>query len=326
MPNKLIDLTVEKIAFVDEGDNPEANMLMFKRKPADNKNDKDMAGGTADDIGFFKKLCQTIAKLCGFDESETEGIINASLSKKAEPAIEEDDGDEDEAEKLSDDEELEDDKKQEADKSCKTDKSKGKNKKTGGYIEMSKLDKSKLNAEELAQLEAIEKKALIEDDESDDTADGVEKNADKENNDGADDDIYKGLHPAVKAEMERLKKRADEAEQRELLDVAKSYEIIGKKPDELAETLKVLKAAGGSAYNDMIATMDAAVEAVEKAGVFSEIGKNGDGANASDKAWAQIEKHAKDIQKSKPELSWEQAVDTAAQQHPELVQEYEDNI
>lgn len=60
------------------------------------------------------------------------------------------------------------------------------------------------------------------------------------------EDIYKGLHPAVAAELKALRKRADEAEEKELLEVAKRYEIIGKKPEELAPVLKSLKAAGGT--------------------------------------------------------------------------------
>ena len=74
------------------------------------------------------------------------------------------------------------------------------------------------------------------------------------------DDIYKGLHPAVRARLEALEKRAAEAEERELLDVAKKYEIVGEKPEELVKTLKSLKDAGGTAYNDMISVLDRSVD------------------------------------------------------------------
>lgn len=141
---------------------------------------------------------------------------------------------------------------------------------------------------------------------------------------GTGEDIYKGLHPLVAAELKALRKRADEAEEKELMDVAKRYEIIGKKPEELVPTLKALKAAGGTAYADMISVLDGAVTTVEKSGVFGEIGKRGNGTGGGD-AWSRIEKHAEEIRKAVPELSYVESIDRACIQHPELVAEYESN-
>lgn len=141
---------------------------------------------------------------------------------------------------------------------------------------------------------------------------------------GAGEDIYKGLHPLVAAELKELRKRADEADERELMAVAKRYEIIGKKPEELVPTLKALKAAGGTAYADMIGVLDGAVATVEKSGVFGEIGKRGNGSGSAD-AWSRIEKHAEDIRKAAPDLSYAESIDRACIQHPELVAEYESN-
>ena len=137
------------------------------------------------------------------------------------------------------------------------------------------------------------------------------------------DDIYKGINPAVKAEIEALKKRAAEADHREMVAVAKNYEILGKDPEELAKTLEGLKAAGGTAYNDMISTLDAAVSMINNSGVFGEIGKRGvAGTNGAD-AVTKIKKIAEDIQKADPSMSYAVAMDTAWAQHPELVDEYE---
>lgn len=200
---------------------------------------------------------------------------------------------------------------------------------TKGVQEDMKIDKSKLTPEELTALEAIEKKAGIQEETppAGGTATGVEKGAAApaaapatETPAGEGEDIYKGLHPAVKAELERLRKSADAAEERELTEIAKKYEIIGKKTDELVPLFKSLKAAGGDAYNQMITVLDASVTAVEKSGLFSEIGKKGSGES---NAWVAIEKHADDIQKSMPTLTRAQAVDKACEQHPELVHEYE---
>ena len=78
----------------------------------------------------------------------------------------------------------------------------------------------------------------------------------------AGEDIYKGLHPLVAAELIALRKQADAAQEEKLYNVAKKYEIIGKKPEELVPTLKALQAAGGTAYDDMIGVLDGAVAAV----------------------------------------------------------------
>ena len=209
-----------------------------------------------------------------------------------------------------------------------------------GVFDDMKIDKSKLTPEEVAALEAIEKKAGIPDEptvggdtppvstpalEPAPTAKAAPAPAPAAPvADDGGEDIYKGLHPAVRAELERLRKQADAAEERELQEVAKKYEIIGKKAEELVPMLKSLKAAGGDAYAQMIAVLDASVSAVEKSGIFSEIGKSGGAATSSaDGAWAQIEKHAETIQKAAPTLTWAEAVDKACEQYPDLVHEYE---
>lgn len=202
-------------------------------------------------------------------------------------------------------------------------------KKSKGDMEDMKIDKSKLTPEELAALEAIEKKAGIPDEPANEpnpvpAATDVNKSEGQtgdNQNTGEEEDIYKGLHPVVKAELERLRKAADQAEERELAEVAKKYEIIGKKTEELIPLFKSLKKAGGNAYEQMIAVLDASVEAVEKSGIFTEIGKKG--SNGDVDAWAAIEKHADEIQKSMPNLTRAQAIDKACEMHPELVHEYE---
>lgn len=117
------------------------------------------------------------------------------------------------------------------------------------------IDKSKLSAEEVAQLEAIEKKAGIPAKATPAVPAGVEKAAPAtpaDNATGGEEDIYKGIHPDVAKEIAELRKFRQDAENRELLAVAKKYELLGKKPEELVPVLKSLKAAGGTAYNDKI--------------------------------------------------------------------------
>lgn len=183
------------------------------------------------------------------------------------------------------------------------------------------IDKSKLTEEELAQLEALEKKAGVTPEPGTEPQ-HTQKAAENEGESGGESDIYKGLHPAVVKELQELRKRADAAEERELMEVAKKYEIIGKKPEELAKTLKGLKAAGGTAYDDMIGILNATLTAVEKSGLFGEIGKSGSGGKQLD-AWGQIEKHADEIMKAAPTMNRAQAISKACEQHPDLLAEYE---
>lgn len=138
------------------------------------------------------------------------------------------------------------------------------------------------------------------------------------------DNIYKGLHPAVAAELEELKKFKQAAEDRELSNIAKKYAIIGKKEEELVPLFKSLKAAGGTAYKDMIAVLDQAVETVEKSGAFSEIGKSGHNSDFGGEAWAEAEAKAVELRKSKAGLSMAQALDEVFINNPELAKRCEE--
>lgn len=92
------------------------------------------------------------------------------------------------------------------------------------------IDKDKLTDEE-KQLEAIVNKAGITKPEDDDNG----KNDNKDDKDVKKikgepinhdpEDIYKGLHPAVAAELKSLRKARDESEERELTAIAKSMKL-----------------------------------------------------------------------------------------------------
>lgn len=200
-----------------------------------------------------------------------------------------------------------------------------------------KIDKSKLTDAERAFLESIEKRCGVE--EGDNTSNGGAAAAPAEQTvtkstpekpeetsagqEDGQDNIYKGLHPAVRAELEGLKKFREDAEARELTEVAKKYAIIGKKEDELVPLLKGLRAAGGTAYNDMLAILDQAVAVVEKSGVFSEIGKSGHGSGAVGAAEAKVEAIAKGYMEKDSSLDYASAMAKAWEDNPELMDEYE---
>lgn len=308
---KLENLEITKVAFVPEGDNKKADVLLFKSKPAEPAAaEPPTITATEAEANVMKRVLLAIGKAFGFDKAE-------STNNEGDPTA--------------------DDKRQKQNPAASNTTPAGSteapdNKTMKGVDEDMKIDKSKLTAEELAQLEAIEKKAGVTEDPAPAATDpapatdsvskqttGTPAAADPA---AEGDDIYKGLHPAVAAELKELRKRADAAEERELQSVAKKYEILGKKPDELVKTLKSLKSNGGTAYDDMIGILDASLAAVEKSGAFREIGKSGSG---TPDAWAQIEKHADEILKVAPTMTRAQAIDKACDQHPELVAEYEQN-
>jgi len=138
------------------------------------------------------------------------------------------------------------------------------------------------------------------------------------------DDVYKGLHPAVRAELESLRKFREAAEERELAEAAAKYEIIGKKKEELIPLFKSLKAAGGTAYDDMIAVLDQTAAAVEKSGIFSEIGKSGHGGTGTGQAEAKIQGIAKGYMEKDPALGWNEAVAKAWEDNPDIIGEYDE--
>lgn len=210
-----------------------------------------------------------------------------------------------------------------------------------GDEEEMKIDKSKLTEAERAFLESIEKRcgeeetnpanaegtaAASAEQAATNTEPTVTKSVTQPAAEGTQDEpdnIYKGLHPAVKAELEGLKKFREEAESRELSEIAKRYAIIGKKEEELVPMLKSLKAAGGTAYTDMIAILDQAVDTVEKSGAFSEIGKSGHGSSSDGSAWAEADAKAVELMKSKAGLSKAQALDEVFMANPELAEKCE---
>ncbi|MCI8692623.1 MAG: hypothetical protein HFH91_07770 [Lachnospiraceae bacterium] len=218
----------------------------------------------------------------------------------------------------------------------------GNNKNPKGDEKEMKIDKSKLTDAERAFLESIEKRCGTEEGDSPGSGNAeaapvsaeqtqvtaeqtVTKSVQAKPGEtpaaqqaDAAEDIYKGLHPAVKAELEGLKKFREEAEDRELAAIAKKYAIIGKTEAELVPLFKSLRAAGGTAYNDMIAVLDQAVDTVEKSGAFSEIGKSGHGGTADGGAWAEAEVKAVELMKSKTGLSKAQALDEVLAADPEL--------
>ena len=299
---RLEDLEITKVAFVPQGDNKRAWVMMFKKKPESKAPESvsEPSVPTEPEQSVLKRMFMMMAHALGIDKPCTEEASSDSSDSTVT-------------------------KHDETDKTIPETKG-------SDHMEVLNIDKSKLTPEEATQLEALVSKAgagctTSEDTDTHDTGSETSAMA-KETSESAgakqtttdEGDIYKGLHPAVAAELRELRRRADAAEDRELNEVAKKYALIGKDTAELVKSLKEVKAAGGTAYDEMISVLDASLAIAEKSGAFSEVGKSGSG---QPDAWALIEKHADEIMKTAPNMTRTQAIDKACEQHPELVAEYE---
>lgn len=177
------------------------------------------------------------------------------------------------------------------------------------------FDTTKMTPEEIATLEDLQKRFGQQEDKPADApaAQPAEGKPSEE--------VSKSL-AAVQAELETLRKFKTDAEEREIVAIAKKYELLGKKPEELAPVLKSMKQLGEDQYNSFIAMLDSNLDALEKSNAFSEIGKRGAGDNTSG-AWGKIEAAATEIVKNKPGTTWEQAIDIACTTNPQLLEDYE---
>lgn len=142
------------------------------------------------------------------------------------------------------------------------------------------------------------------------------------------DDIFKGLNPGLKAQVEALMKFKADAEEKEMKEICKQYAILGKTEEELLPVLKSTKAVSQEAYDQVIKTLDDAKAAVENSGTFSEIGKSGHagvakGADTSS-AEGKIASIAKSYVEKNPTMNYVDAVAKAWEDNPELVLQYEE--
>ena len=141
---------------------------------------------------------------------------------------------------------------------------------------------------------------------------------------GAPADPVPGSAEALIADLRaEVAKMKDDALTKELTEVTKKYEVLGKKPEDLIPTLKSLKAAGGTAYNDMIALLDEMVSTQEASGLFGEIGKSREGGNDETASVQKAYTMAAELRKSRPELTPAAALDEVLIANPELRKEFD---
>ena len=191
------------------------------------------------------------------------------------------------------------------------------------------IDKSALSAEELATFEALAKKSMKKPEETppvtepaaapatepaaEPTKKSVEAPATVEENPAVTKALAE-LEEAKKAYENMVAKQAEN----EMLEVAKKYSILGKKPEDLVGTLQTLKKSGDAVYNAYIEALDAQVDMVNKSGIFGEVGKSTHADVSSfDEAYAKTETLAKSIAAEKG-ITMEQAMVQVWETNPEL--------
>lgn len=192
-------------------------------------------------------------------------------------------------------------------------------------IELENVDKSLLSPSEAAQLDALIEKALVTkaDNEPFDEPKAGKVNPAKAQ---AEEEDNANLPPAVKKALQEVEEMKKSYEMKALEDVAKKYEPLGKKADEVAKTLYDLKKSGESNYNAYIAALDAQVEMVEKSGLFTEIGKSGNfnyHSVTKSEPETKIETIAKSYMEADPALDYNMAIAKAWENNPQLLADYE---
>lgn len=127
--------------------------------------------------------------------------------------------------------------------------------------------------------------------------------------------------PNLKKAMDEIAELKKSLELQQLTNVAKKYEPLGKKADELAEIFKGLKAVGGDAYQNYVSLLDEMLSLQESTGLFSEFGKSGPaapGALRESDAFEKARAKAAELRKARPELTQAQAIDAVITEDPEL--------
>ena len=198
---------------------------------------------------------------------------------------------------------------------------------------MIQIDKSKFNAKQLAQYEEllaigkadVDPEAAEEEVEDDKPAFPPKKKpAEKAEVEEVEDTKKSAPEaaPELKAAMEELASLKKSFEMKEMTEVAKKYAPLGKKEDELAQTLYEMKKSNPANYDAYIAILDESLALVEKSGVFAEIGKSAGGSSNSGSVQSKVEAKAAEIMKSDSSIDYVTAI-AKAWEDPALAAEYD---
>lgn len=187
-----------------------------------------------------------------------------------------------------------------------------------------KIDKTKFEADELTEWNRLVAKGMVQVDPAEGTdhlEDGpaaapvVEKAAPAEVQ----------LPDFVKDAIAKSESFIEEQQKKEQIEVAKKYDILGQKPEELGPQLYELKKSDEAMYNTVIKTLDGQLALIEKSPLFAEIGKSGHTGgdyNGLHGAEAKAEAKAQELMKADPNMTHTAAI-AKAWEDPAIAAEYD---
>lgn len=190
------------------------------------------------------------------------------------------------------------------------------------------LDLSRLDAEQKAQYDALVAKASVDpeaahqemEDEEPPAAPG--KKTKKAEVEDMDDTKKSAPAPELQSALDELASLKKSFEMKEMTEVAKKYAPLGKKEDELAQTLYDMKKASPANYDAYIKILDESLDIVNKSGIFAEVGKSAGGQSTANNAVEKVEAKAKEIMKADPNIDYTAAI-AKAWDDPALAAEYD---
>lgn len=212
-------------------------------------------------------------------------------------------------------------------------------------ITMENVDKSLLTPDEAAQFDALIAKACKTEKACGSGTSETEKACGKQsckkenmpagkvNPEANQEEEMENMPPEVKKAFAALQEETanlkKSMEMKELSEVAKKYTPLGKKENELVDTLYTMKSAGESVYKSYVDSLDAQLDIVEKSGMFSEIGKSfvgGYSSLAKSEPESKIEAIAKSYMDQDPTMDHTSAVAKAWENNPDLMAAYENEF
>lgn len=186
-----------------------------------------------------------------------------------------------------------------------------------------RIDKSLFSAEELATWNALIAKGKV------DPEAGAEEMEDdkppfppKKTEKAEVEDMEKTASPELTAALEQLADLKKSIEMKEFSNIAKKYAPLGKKEDELAQTLYEMKKSNEANYNAYITILDESLALVEKSGLFAEIGKSASNGASGNSADAMAEAKAKEIMKADSSIDYDTAIAKACMD-PDIMAAYD---
>lgn len=148
-----------------------------------------------------------------------------------------------------------------------------------------------------------------------------------------DEDIFKGLSPVLKAQIEDMQKRADAAESvikaledekltKHYEEIAKAYDKLPVEATKVGSIFKSLAKSDKAMYTELETMFKSFNEMIAKGNLFKEMGNSGS-KGGSTKPWDQIQNKANEmVTKSANSVTKEQAIAQVLKAHPELYAEY----